>query len=93
MNNFKSDILSNLCYTELVYDRINKKLKLNLSRDEIETMIVEILQETDASLFKKTGKNIYVSNHERNIIITVNSRTNRIITVDYLVRRPNKEKS
>ena len=37
MNNYKKDILANLCYTELVYGRINKKLKLDLSKEEIKS--------------------------------------------------------
>lgn len=86
MNSYKTDILSNLCYTELVYGRINKKLKLNLSKEEIETIIYEILKEASDSQYQKIRKNIYVTHVERNIKITVNSYTHRIITVDYLSR-------
>ena len=32
MPNYKKVILDKLCYTELVYGRINKKLKINLSK-------------------------------------------------------------
>ncbi len=78
----KQKILKNICYTELVYGRINKKLKLNLSKREIETFIYKILKETDENLFTKTGKNFYISNIENNIRITVNSNTFRVITVD-----------
>jgi hypothetical protein len=84
MNSYKTDILNNICYTELVYERINKKLNKKFSKNEIENMIFEILKETDKLQFQKTGKNIYVTNYERNIIITVNSNTYRIITVDNL---------
>ena len=45
MNSYKQDILSNICYTDLVYERINKKLSLNLSRDKIEKLIFEIIKQ------------------------------------------------
>ena len=82
MESYKTEILQRLCYTELVYQRINKKLNQQLSKAEIETVIRETLIETDESQFRKTGKNIYVTNEERNIRITVNSNTHRVITVD-----------
>ena len=36
MNINKQEILENICYTELVYGRINKKLNINLSKKQIE---------------------------------------------------------
>ncbi len=84
MNSYKTEILNKVCYTELVYERINKKLNKNLSKDRIEKMIFETLEETDEQQFQKTGKNIYVTNNERNIRITINSNTYRVITVDSL---------
>ena len=84
MNNYKKEISNKICYTELVYGRINKKLNLELSKDKIENLISTILSETDESEFKKKGKNIYISNNERNIRLTINSYTNRIITADKL---------
>jgi len=80
--NYKTEILENICYTELVYERINKKLKTQLSKVEIEKMILKTIKETNESLFQKIGKNIYVTNNERKIRITVNYNTYRIITVD-----------
>lgn len=82
MPNYKKTILDKLCYTELVYGRINKKLKMELSKDEIEELITMIILETDENKFIKTGKNIYITNEKRNIILTINSYTNRIITAD-----------
>lgn len=35
-------------------------------------------------VFIKKGKNIYITNKEKNIRLTINSFTNRIITVDKL---------
>ncbi|MCF6344351.1 MAG: DUF3781 domain-containing protein [Devosiaceae bacterium] len=78
----KSKILENLCYTELVYGRINKKLNLKLSKKQIEDFIFSTLEKTEEKYFSKTGKNFYVTNIKNNIIITINSNTFRIITVD-----------
>jgi hypothetical protein len=84
MKSYKKEILEKLCYTELVYVRINKKLKINFPNDKIEELITSIILETDEKEFTKTGKNIYITNNERNIRLTINSHTNRIITADNL---------
>jgi Tfp pilus assembly ATPase PilU len=84
MENYKKDILDKICYTELVYGRINNKLNIELSNNKIEEMIFAIINETDETEFQKTGKNIYITNYERNIRLTINSYTNRIITADKL---------
>ncbi|MFD1615815.1 DUF3781 domain-containing protein [Gelatiniphilus marinus] len=82
MNFDKTEILKNICYTELVYGRINKKLKSNFSNVKIEKLIFKTIEETEITNFEKIGKNFYISNLEKNIKITVNSNTFRIITVD-----------
>ena len=87
MNNYKSEILKNICYTELVYGRINKKLNIELSKEKIEEFILETISETDETKFQKTGKNIYITNKEKNIRLTINSNTNRIITADKLNKK------
>lgn len=84
MENFKTEILKKICYTKLVYSRINKKLNLQLTNDEIEKMIYKTIKETDKSMFQKKGKNIYITNYNKNIRLTINSNTNRIITADKL---------
>ncbi len=84
MINQKKEILANLCYTELVYERINKKLNKTYSKVEIETLISTILKETDHSNFSKTEKNFYITNQKRDIRLTINANTFRIITVDLL---------
>ncbi len=81
MNSIKTNILNKHCYTELVYQRINKKLKTAFSKGEIEILIYEILLETNEHDYRKTGKNFYIINTSRNITITINSYTYRIITV------------
>lgn len=78
----KTEILERLCYTELVYGRINKKLNITISKEKIEDYILEILKKTNEKNFIKTGKNYYVTNTKHNIRITINSNTFRIITVD-----------
>jgi hypothetical protein len=90
MSNYKKEILHNISYTELVYERINKKLGIALSKDNIEKMISTIISETDETEFQKTGKNIYITNHLRNIRLTINSYTNRIITADKLNKKTNQ---
>jgi hypothetical protein len=82
MNINKSELLKNICYTELVYVRINKKLKSHFSKTEIEVMLYKIIKETKECDFKRIGKNIYITNHEHQIQITINTNTFRIITVD-----------
>jgi hypothetical protein len=87
MNNIKmltnkTEILNSICYTELVYDRINKKLRSNFFRQEIETLIMDAVDEAPIECFEKIGKNYYVTNAERGLRITINSYTYRVITVD-----------
>lgn len=78
----KKEILENICYTELVYGRINKKLNIKFSKKQIEEFIFKILKETEEKFFEKIGKNFYSTNIRNNIKITINSNTFRIITVD-----------
>ena len=82
MNIKKNDILQNICFTELVYGRINKKLHTKLSKEQIEELLLKIINQTEDNFFEKIGKNYYVTNIEYNIKITINSKTIRIITVD-----------
>lgn len=78
----KTEILKNICYTEQVYERINKKLNSQFSKPEIEKMFLTIINETQEMFFQRIGKNIYVTSLEKNIKITINANTYRIITVD-----------
>jgi hypothetical protein len=78
----KQAISHNICYTELVYDRINKKLGTKLSKHEIETLIADITNQTEINYFQKKGKNFYITNTQQNIKITINSNTFRVITAD-----------
>lgn len=85
MSEYKTNTLNKICYTELVYKRINKKLKINFSNLEIEEMIFRVIEETKETLFEKIGKNIYITNLENNIKITINTHTYRVITVNRIV--------
>ena len=85
MINTKHEIIEKLCYTELVYGRINKKLKIDFSKQQIKEYILRILKETEPEFYTKTGKNYYIINTENNIRITVNSFTFRVITVDRII--------
>lgn len=82
MTDPKQSIIEHLCYTDLVYKRINKKLSVSFSNDQIEIFIKEALESTDNMFFAKKGKNFYVTNSEEKIRITINSNTFRVITVD-----------
>ena len=78
----KNEIIRKHCYTELVYARINKKLRTNFSNKESEGLIEKVLKETGLEHYIKKGKNFYISNKQYNLIITINSNTFRVITVD-----------
>ena len=80
----KNIIIQKHCYTKLVYQRINKKLKTSFTNKESEALIKKLLQETAIENYLKKGKNFYISNKEYGIRITINSNTFRIITVDKL---------
>ena len=67
MNNLKEVVLSKICYSDLVYGRINKKLNLEFSNEAIEELILEIIKETFPSEFNKIGKKIYISNHKKTL--------------------------
>ena len=56
MNIDKTTILSRICYSELVYGRINKKLKSALTQSEIEKMLFGIIKETPEEFFQRIGK-------------------------------------
>ena len=82
MHSNKKKIIENICYTELVYERINKKLNIQFSKKQIEIFVYEILTKTEEKFFTKKGKNYYVENIENNVRLAINSHTFRIITAD-----------
>ena len=75
----KDIILENICYTELVYQRINKKLSLNLLKTEIEMLVYQTIKDESSTITRK-GKNYYIKNIQKHIQITVNANNYRVIT-------------
>ena len=65
-----------------MYDRINRKLGLYLSPQEIESFISDIIMHTDTNHFLKKGRTINITNDTEHIRITVNSCTFRVISTD-----------
>ena len=84
MKSFKNEIAEKICYTDLVYGRINKKLNIELPNDKIEEMVCSIINETEETNFQLKGKNFYITNKTRNVRLTINKNTFRIITADRL---------
>jgi len=80
----KNEILKSICYTELVNKRINKKLNIKLSKEQIEKLMFDVIQNTDEEYFERIGKNYYITNTEHSIRITVNSNTFRVITASII---------
>ena len=78
-------IKKNLCYTELVYGRIRKKLKIKLSDTDIEKMIFEIVSNKNSSL-EKREKNFYVTNKILGVEVTINSNNYRVITASKVIK-------
>lgn len=78
-----ASIKDQVCYTDLVYRRVNKKLKVDLSRAEIEKLVQDILGD-DQTTVEKRGKNYYVSGLTYKTRLTINSFNFRLITADRL---------
>lgn len=78
-----TSIKRQVCYTNLVYERVNKKLKMDLSRSEIERLVQNILGD-DQTTVEKQGKNYYVSGLAYGTRLTINSFNFRLITADRL---------
>jgi len=85
----KSEILQKLCYTRLVYGSINKKLRSEFSKSKIEALIIKVIEETSEPFFEQRGKNVYITNREQNIRITVNLNTFRVITINQITKQLN----
>ncbi|AST84821.1 DUF3781 domain-containing protein [Latilactobacillus sakei] len=75
-------MLKHICYTPLVYERINKKLAARLTHQQIEALLIKTIE--TASQIERRGKNFYVVNSEQQIQVTVNANNYRVITVDRL---------
>ncbi|WP_203640372.1 DUF3781 domain-containing protein [Levilactobacillus andaensis] len=76
-----AQIIDHVCYTELVYQRVNKKLSVDLSQAEVEGLVVLVLDDSATSI-EKRGKNYYVTNQPRQVQLVINSFNYRLITVN-----------
>ncbi|MBL3530567.1 DUF3781 domain-containing protein [Companilactobacillus zhachilii] len=71
--------LDNVCYTPLVFGRVNKKLQVNLSNVEIKTLVEQIIRNKTTTIVKN-GKNYYLQNND--IELVINSFNYRLITIN-----------
>jgi len=71
--------LDNVCYTDLVFGRVNKKLNTSYSIDEIKLLVNRIISDS-ATVINKQGKNYYLLNQD--IELVVNSFNYRLITAN-----------
>ncbi|WP_314067926.1 DUF3781 domain-containing protein [uncultured Vagococcus sp.] len=83
MENIRRVILNNVCYTDLVYGRINKKLGTSLLNKDIEALVISLLSCAENKI-EKIGKNFYIKDLDNKISLTINSYTYRVITADKL---------
>jgi len=82
-NTLLSELQRTVCYTELVYQRVNKKLKTQLTQTEIEALVDRLLADVTSSV-EKRGKNYYITNQHAQIQLVINSFNSRLITVNAL---------
>lgn len=75
----KQVFLDNICYTPLVFGRVNKKLAVDLTNGEIQNLVNQIIQSPDTT-FEKRGKNFYLQNQQTELVI--NSFNYRLITAN-----------
>ena len=78
-------IKEHVCYTELVYQRVNKKLAVELSKAEVEALVIAVLGDGATSV-EKLGKNYYVTNPPRRVQLVINSLNYRLITVNRVAK-------
>lgn len=77
------ELARKVCYTELVYQRVNKKLGTKLEKDQIEVLVQQVLHLKESEILRK-GKNIYIQNRALKRRLTINASTFRLITMDVL---------
>ncbi|WP_349515594.1 DUF3781 domain-containing protein [Leuconostoc suionicum] len=79
----KDIFVNNNCYTELVFTRVNKKLKTSWDILIIKYIVNDILTSNDSD-YKLNGKNWYVSNKNANIELVINKNNYRLITANQI---------
>jgi len=75
----RQEFLDNICYTALVFERVNKKLRATYTIDEIKNLVHQIIIHPETS-FTKQGKNYYIQ-HET-VELVINSFNYRLITAN-----------
>jgi len=84
MDDLLQQLSEQVCYTELVFQRVNKKLKIEMSEAEVKVLVQEILADATTSV-ERRGKNYYITNAARNVRLTINHFNCRLITADRVV--------
>lgn len=75
------ELVAKVCYTPLVFARVNKKLQQQLTPDEIKHLVQLVLAD-ERSVIIRRGKNFYLTNHFYQLCLTINASTYRLITAD-----------
>ncbi|WP_423058328.1 DUF3781 domain-containing protein [Brevibacterium linens] len=70
-----------VCYTDLVFDRVNEKLGTSLSNTEVKELVASVMQSSE-SVANRSGKNWYISEWHTGVRLTINASTLSLITVD-----------
>ncbi|WP_318765025.1 DUF3781 domain-containing protein [Lactiplantibacillus carotarum] len=79
-NQVLAAIKSKLCYTPLVFERVNKKLDLNQDEAATKALVNHVLAQPDG--IDRRGKNYYVQSRKYQVELTVNASNYRLITVN-----------
>lgn len=72
-------ISARICYTPLVFERVNKKLGLNQDEATTRLMVNNVLANPDD--VSRRGKNYYVRSRQYRVELTINASNYRLITV------------
>ncbi|MBZ5992696.1 DUF3781 domain-containing protein [Leuconostoc gelidum] len=74
-------IQSSVCYTPLVYERVNKKLSQIVSPTQVDELVTRVLNSEYASIISR-GKNYYIEERTEGVILTINKNNYRLITIN-----------
>ena len=66
-----------------MYQRVNEKLAVNLTKAEVEALVIALLDD-DTTDVEKLRKNYYVTNWTRQVQLVINSFNYRLITANYV---------
>jgi len=74
-------IQSRVCYTPLVYERVNKKLSQIMLPTQVDELVTRVLNSEYASIISR-GKNYYIEERTEGVILTINKNNYRLITIN-----------